>query len=796
MRMRAVVAVLVVLGMGAFLAGCDKGTPPTISTPPTAQTACVGGKVTFSVTAAGKAPLSYQWKKDGTAISGATNATYTIGSVAAGDAGSYTVVVTNAAGSITSAAAVLTVNVPPTITAQPAAQSACPGKSVLFSVTATGTPPLSYQWKKDGTTIAGATTAIYTIPAVTNADEGTYTVVVTNGCGSVTSTPAALSLGAAPTITSEPTAQTVCAGQPVEFTVAATGTPPLTYQWLKDGGEIGGATAATYTISAAASTDAGAYSATVANSCGTVTSRAAALTVGTAPTITAQPASQAAVAGSSATFSVTATGTPPFSYQWQRDNADIAGATEPSYTIPAVASADAGSYTVVVTNPCGSATSDPALLTVTPAATEPVPPPAVTGPFIIVNGHPLDRAAFDSMRESILDYYAQLYAQFGIDIEVFRAGARGRLFDLDLDLTALTAVITRGLVEAEAERLGVVITGEETEAEFQKQYQAMLDTYGMTEQDLVDYFAIYGGTLEEFKEEGRASVTEQLLYAAVQQAVVGPIELSEDELRAYFEEHKADYSTEEQIEASHILVATAEEAQAILDELARGADFAELARTRSTDTGSAAQGGALGWFGRGVMAPEFEEAAFTLEVGETSGIVQTDFGFHIIRVTDRRAASEPEFEEVADRVRADAERAIARERFDAWLKAAREEATVVISDPILEAMYLKDLDLDRGIAAFERIRDEGVVEEEYISFIIGSLYEEKMASLQSEIELLKTQLPEGPEREAEIARVEGEVEKARQAALAAYQEALKAFPDDEDVQERISVLEGKEALPR
>ncbi len=796
MRMRAVVAVLVVLGMGAFLAGCDKGTPPTISTPPTAQTACVGGKVTFSVTAAGKAPLSYQWKKDGTAISGATNATYTIGSVAAGDAGSYTVVVTNAAGSITSAAAVLTVNVPPTITAQPAAQSACPGKSVLFSVTATGTPPFSYQWKKDGTTIAGATTAIYTIPAVTNADEGTYTVVVTNGCGSVTSTPAALSLGAAPTITSEPTAQTVCAGQPVEFTVAATGTPPLTYQWLKDGGEIGGATAATYTISAAASTDAGAYSATVANSCGTVTSRAAALTVGTAPTITAQPASQAAVAGSSATFSVTATGTPPFSYQWQRDNADIAGATEPSYTIPAVASADAGSYTVVVTNPCGSATSDPALLTVTPAATEPVPPPAVTGPFIIVNGHPLDRAAFDSMRESILDYYAQLYAQFGIDIEVFRAGARGRLFDLDLDLTALTAVITRGLVEAEAERLGVVITGEETEAEFQKQYQAMLDTYGMTEQDLVDYFAIYGGTLEEFKEEGRASVTEQLLYAAVQQAVVGPIELSEDELRAYFEEHKADYSTEEQIEASHILVATAEEAQAILDELARGADFAELARTRSTDTGSAAQGGALGWFGRGVMAPEFEEAAFTLEVGETSGIVQTDFGFHIIRVTDRRAASEPEFEEVADRVRADAERAIARERFDAWLKAAREEATVVISDPILEAMYLKDLDLDRGIAAFERIRDEGVVEEEYISFIIGSLYEEKMASLQSEIELLKTQLPEGPEREAEIARVEGEVEKARQAALAAYQEALKAFPDDEDVQERISVLEGKEALPR
>jgi parvulin-like peptidyl-prolyl isomerase len=756
----------------------------------------VGSSVTFSVTATGTAPLSYQWRRDGTAISGATGATYTITSVNAGHAGIYTVVVTNRAGNVTSTGAVLTVNAPPAVTSQPTAQAACLGTSVLFTVTATGAAPLSFQWRRDGVDIAGATTALHTIPAVAAEHVGSYTVVVTNACGSVTSAPAALSLNAPAVITAQPQAQTVCVGRPATFTVTATGAAPLGYQWRKDGADIAGATAATYTISAVASGDAGTYTVTVTNICGTVTSAAAALTVATGPAITVQPQAQTVVTGGTATFSVTATGTAPLSYQWQKDGAAVPGATASTYTIPAVASAHAGAYTVVVTNACGSVTSSPATLAVTPVAAPVAPPIAAVGPFITVNGHPLDRQMFDNIRDSILGYYAQLYAQFGIDIAVFRAGARGRMFDLDIDLSALTGLVGRGLVEAEAKRLGLTITEDELEAEFQRQYQLLLDTYGITEEILISILAERGTSLDEFKAEGRVSVAEQLLYSMVQDAVVGPIELTADELRAYFEANRADYGTEEQVEASHILVATEAEAQAILDALAGGADFAELARTRSTDPGSGAQGGQLGWFGRGAMVPEFEEAAFALQVGETSGIVQTQFGFHIIRVTGHRAATEPTFEDVADRVRQDATARASEERFEAWLKAAREQATVVIADPILAAMYLKDLDLDRGIAAFEKIRAEGVVEEKYISFIIGSLYEEKMALLQSEIELLETQLPEGPEREARIAPLEEAIEAAREAALAAYREALKDLPDDEDVLERIATLEGAGFVPR
>lgn len=795
MRMRAVAAVVFVVGIGALLAGCGGGTPPTISTQPNAQTACSGGSITFSVTATGTSPLSYQWRKDGTAIAGATSASYTISSLSATLAGSYTVVVTNKAGTVTSSPATLTVNSPPTITAQPTPQSTCAGTSVLFTVTAGGTAPLSYQWKKNGADIAGATTAMYTISSVTEADVGAYSVVVTNACGTVTSNPATLSLDVTPTVTAQPVSQTVCQGLPATWVVVAEGGSALGYQWRKDGVDIAGATAATYTVPAVAAGDAGTYTVVIKNSCGTVTSEPAVLTVTLAPIVTLHPISQTASVGDSITFTVMATGGESLTYQWMKDGADISGATSDLYTILAVTAGTAGTYTVVVANACGAVTSNPATLTVTDSP--PVEPglPPVAGPFATINGHPVTREAFDDMRASILGYYAQLYAQFGIDIRVFLIGARGRMFELELELSALTSLLTRGLVEAEAAQRGLVLSPEEIEAEFEKQYQTMLDTYEITEEFLIGYFAEQGGTLDEFKDEGRASVAEQLLYEALQKAVGGPIEISEGDLRQYFEDHRADYGTKEQLKASHILVATLEAAEEIVEKLASGEDFAELARAHSTCP-SSSQGGDLGWFGRGEMVSEFEEAAFSLSVGERSAIVETQFGFHIILVTDRREATEPEYVDVADRVRSDAEKEIANERFEAWLEKAREEAQVSISDPILHAMYLKDRNIDEGIAAFEKIRTEGVVTEKYIAFIIGALYEEKMALLESDKEFLETQLPESPEREAQISVIDDAIEEARLAALAAYQNALKDLPDDEDVKERITSLEGAGFVPR
>ena len=182
----------------------------------------------------------------------------------------------------------------------------------------------------------------------------------------------------APTITGQPSNQTVTAGQSATFSVTASGSAPLSYQWSKNGSAIAGATFATYTTPATTTSDSGStFGVVVNNSAGTASSSAATLTVNaaaTAPSITAQPSNQTVTAGQGATFSVTATGTAPVSYQWRKNGSNITGATSSSYTTPATTTADDGStFDVVVSNSAGSATSNPATLTVSPASA-----PAIT----------------------------------------------------------------------------------------------------------------------------------------------------------------------------------------------------------------------------------------------------------------------------------------------------------------------------------------------------------------------------------------------------------------------------------
>jgi hypothetical protein len=179
------------------------GGSPSITMQPTSQTVTAGQTASFNVAAAGTAPLSYQWNKNGAMISGATLSSYTTPATTSSDnAAQFTLVVSNTAGSVTSNAATLTVNaapVAPSITTQPASQTVTPGQSASFSVAATGTAPLSYQWRKNGTAISGATSSSYTTPATTSADNGAqFTVVATNTAGSVTSNAATLTVNPAP----------------------------------------------------------------------------------------------------------------------------------------------------------------------------------------------------------------------------------------------------------------------------------------------------------------------------------------------------------------------------------------------------------------------------------------------------------------------------------------------------------------------------------------------------------------------------------------------------------------------
>jgi hypothetical protein len=258
---------------------------PVITTQPAAQTASLGGAVTFAVMATGEPAPTYQWKHNGVSISAATSATLTLTNVQLTYAGSYTVVVSNAAGSVTSNAATLTVNTPataPTITAHPASQTLGVGATLTLSVGASGTAPFTYQWRKGGANLSGATNATFTIAAVATGDAGNYDVVVTNSAGSVTSTAATLTVNTpatAPTITAHPASQTLGVGATLTLSVGASGTAPFTYQWKKGGANLSGATNATFTIAAVATGDADSYTVVVSNTAGSATSNAAVITV-------------------------------------------------------------------------------------------------------------------------------------------------------------------------------------------------------------------------------------------------------------------------------------------------------------------------------------------------------------------------------------------------------------------------------------------------------------------------------------------------------------------------------------
>ncbi len=599
---------------------CKTASPPTIATPPLSQTVLAGTNVGFSVSAGGTLPLTYQWLRNGASltdggnVSGSSSSALALANVQTNDSANYQVVVTNIAGSITSAVAVLTVNpnlIPPIISVQPISQTIAAGTSAFFTVSASGTSPLGYQWQFNGANLGdggqflGSTSPMLTITNALTNNSGGYSVIVTNVAGSVTSAVATLSVispngcvpppagligwwtgdgtandsagsdngalqggatdtanglvgqaftfngassfvqipdsavlhpanltieawvrfnsldstgsGGSPagdqyivfkqnsqssnfegfdlsktrltggdgfrflvsspsgasveldsvtrvstgvwyhvagvrganftqlyvngqleaqatvnfpqdygtlplffgssgqaywdhklngnldevslynralaaneiaaihtagaagkcksisglTIIGQPQNQTVAVGSNILLTVAASGAGPLSYQWQFGSAAVAGGTNPGLTVTNAQLTNAGNYSVIVANAGGSITSAVAVVTVLTPPSISVPPLSTTNLAGSTANFNATATGSAPLTYQWQFNGVNIAnggrilGATNTALAISGLLATDAGGYRLLVSNPVGSATSAVATLTIT-----------------------------------------------------------------------------------------------------------------------------------------------------------------------------------------------------------------------------------------------------------------------------------------------------------------------------------------------------------------------------------------------------------------------------------------------
>ncbi|MDU0458130.1 MAG: peptidylprolyl isomerase [Geobacteraceae bacterium] len=177
--------------------------------------------------------------------------------------------------------------------------------------------------------------------------------------------------------------------------------------------------------------------------------------------------------------------------------------------------------------------------------------------------------------------------------------------------------------------------------------------------------------------------------------------VSDEDLKKFYEQNKDKFKTGEQIKASHILVKTEKEAKDILAQIKAGGNFEELAKKSSVDS-SSAKGGDLGWFGKGSMVPAFEKAAMALKEGQVSDVVKSDFGFHIIKLTGKRAAGIRPLEEVKDQIKGAIMPSRQQEVFQKIKEELKKTAKVTVKEDVLNEMSGKPAEAAKPAAAPEK----------------------------------------------------------------------------------------------
>jgi hypothetical protein len=360
---------------------------PVVTTNPTNQTVCSGSNATFTAAASPAATVQWQKSTDGGStfnnIPGATSTTLTFMAAALDNNNQYRAVFTNLCGTATTTAATLTVNVAPAVTTQPTNQTVCAGATATFTAAASGTPAPTVQWQVASggpfTDIPGETSTTLNVVTVAADNGKQYRAVFTNSCGIVPSAPATLTVNTAPAVTTNPASQTICSGGTATFTAAASGQLAPTVQWQLsiDGGgtfnPILGATSTTLSFMTNPTDNGHQFRAVFTNTCGTATTTAATLTVDIAPAVTTNPTDQTVCAGTSATFTAAASGTPTPTVQWQVSTnggstfTDLPGETSTTLTFMTTSGQNGNLYHAVFTNACGTATTTAATLTVNTA---------------------------------------------------------------------------------------------------------------------------------------------------------------------------------------------------------------------------------------------------------------------------------------------------------------------------------------------------------------------------------------------------------------------------------------------
>lgn len=316
-------------------------------------------------------------------------------------------------------------------------------------------------------------------------------------------------------------------------------------------------------------------------------------------------------------------------------------------------------------------------------------PDKAAGAVAIINGEEIDAEYFERQYEMI----SSRYEMYGMEI------SKTQLLE--------DAMIPQLILVQEAKEEGIEVTKTEVnefvDAEMEKVMQSL------PEEQLQEELDKLGITIEELKEDNRLAYTTQLyIERLLNKTVWSGIEVSINEVEDYYDNNPEVFRTPDQVRASHILVDTEEEAEDILKALEDGESFAELAKDNSNDPGSAAQGGDLGYFSSGMMVPEFEEAAFSMKVGQISDSIATQFGYHIIKVTAAKPAGKLTFTDVKDEIEEQLKIGKQKAAEDTYIEQLKKKAEI----EILLNEETEAAEESESILTIEESDEEVVIEEE------------------------------------------------------------------------------------